>query len=73
MASKRRVRRRECEGKVRHGSKEGAMTAIRKGGQAFAGCHAYYCTICGSWHAGHPKRYRASTTPAKHRWDRASL
>lgn len=70
MASKRRLRRKECQGKVRHASKEEAMDAIRHGGWAFEGCHAYYCTICNGWHAGHPKRYRAATTPKKHWWDR---
>ena len=70
MASKRHVRRRECAGKVRHASKEAAMTAIRRGGTRFEGCHAYYCTVCRAWHAGHPKRF-LSRSPAKHRWDRA--
>ena len=69
MASKRRQRRKECAGKARHASREHAMIALKRGGDAYAGCHAYHCPRCGFWHLGHPVRYR-DTLVAKWRWDR---
>lgn len=69
MASKRHLRRNACAGKRRHSTKERAPLALHNGGQAYDGCHVYYCTSCRAWHVGHPMKYR-SRQPAKWRWDR---
>lgn len=55
MASKRALRRRSCEGKVRHASAGAAHIAALK----TPGTHAYRCNFCGSYHVGHaPARIR---------------
>lgn len=56
MASKRCLRRKSCEGKVRHPTKEGAIISLKKltksrGHQGYM--HAYRCNFCGQWHIGH--------------------
>jgi len=60
MASKRRLRRRSCEGKAKHES-EGAAhyaaekTFARSGDVVFP----YLCQFCKKWHIGHnPARSR---------------
>jgi rubrerythrin len=50
MASKRRVRSKSCEGKVRHESMDAAWTAARKTGEKI---RPYRCRWCGKLHAGH--------------------
>jgi len=54
MASKRHLRRKSCEGKVRHESQEDARVAIKRD---FWNAHervgAYKCKFCGGWHVGH--------------------
>lgn len=60
MASKRRIRRNKCEGKVRYATREeaiGAACALRRiekktGWQA----QAYRCSFCGGFHVGHGGR-----------------
>ena len=57
MASKRRIRRNKCEGKVRYPSMDeaiGAACALRRiekktGWQA----QAYRCSFCRGYHVGH--------------------
>lgn len=57
MASKRRIRRNKCEGKVCHETRTDAISAaiaLRKverkpGWQA----QAYHCKFCGGFHVGH--------------------
>lgn len=52
MASKRRLRRRACEGKVRHSDKDNAfdhLRALQKRG--YVG-HVYKCDFCGGYHVG---------------------
>lgn len=56
MASKRRLRRRQCEGKVKHATAENAAIAIRKVHRAKGHqgqMHAYRCPFCGQFHVGH--------------------
>jgi hypothetical protein len=54
MASKRRLRRRACEGKVRH-TDLGAAMAHKKALLKKVGGHAigaYRCKFCKGWHVG---------------------
>lgn len=61
MASKRRVRRNGCRGKVRHQTQEGAFIAAAKMNRKHRldlaiGVHSvrpYRCQFCGSFHIGH--------------------
>lgn len=55
MASKRRVKRRQCSGKKKYADKAMAIreaTRMRRAkiGQSF---DAYQCETCGQWHVGH--------------------
>lgn len=56
MTSKRLLRRKACEGKVRHQSLAAAMA--HKDSLRLQGDHvrAYQCKFCGYWHVGHPPR-----------------
>lgn len=60
MSSKRRIRRKSCEGKQRHNSKTEAVAHIineRRNGNT--GLCAYKCRFCGGWHVGHkPKKVK---------------
>lgn len=56
MASKRHLRRKQCEGKARHTTAAGAFIAIRKlhqkhGHRGQMG--VYRCPHCGKYHIGH--------------------
>lgn len=57
MASKRRVRRNGCDGKIRYASKDAADQAARRAskqsGQWISG---YGCRFCKGFHIGHPPR-----------------
>lgn len=56
MASKRRLRRRECEGKARHTERGHAMIALRRLHQMHGHqgqLHVYRCPHCGGFHVGH--------------------
>lgn len=61
MASKRALRRKACQGKVRHADAGGAYAAMRKLGRAKPDLApgsvigAYKCRFCGGWHIGHNK------------------
>jgi len=58
MASKRAIRRRGCEGKVRHATIDAAgREAARIGGRR-RHVHAYKCERCGCYHVGHERRRR---------------
>jgi hypothetical protein len=50
MASKRRVRHKACEGKVRHETAAEAWVAAGKTGR---GVRSYKCQFCGKFHVGH--------------------
>ena len=59
MASKRRVRRKSCTGKVRHKSLQDANCCISKT-FGFRDMKAYKCKFCKGFHIGHKpnsKRY----------------
>lgn len=56
MSSKRAIRRRACNGKVRHASAQDAHAAMKhlhrdKGDQG--AMNAYHCQFCGGYHIGH--------------------
>ena len=57
MASKRRLRRRACEGKIRYASLVQARTAIYHQADKWRGrMSAYKCPHCGHIHIGHTPR-----------------
>lgn len=57
MASKRRVRRKQCSGKMRYISSKAArdvmIQVIRAGRDRGGNLHVYRCTFCGGYHFGH--------------------
>jgi Zn finger protein HypA/HybF involved in hydrogenase expression len=54
MASKRAVRRKQCDGKVRHADHETAQTACWKVRQKWGDrMFPYRCPHCGGYHIGH--------------------
>lgn len=50
MASKRQVRRKSCERKVKYETAKDANANIR------IGLIVYKCKFCGKYHVGHPPR-----------------
>jgi len=61
MSSKRRLRRRSCEKKVRYESQGHARAAVRELARKFAAvqCEPYQCHFCGGWHLGRPVGLKA--------------
>lgn len=56
MASKRAVRRKQCDGKVRHPTQAVAANARRAliKAKGWTGTiNTYRCPFCGGWHIGH--------------------
>lgn len=57
MSSKRHLRRKACEGKVRHESSAAAMRhirSLRRQGDLYTGpLNAYRCEFCRGYHIGH--------------------
>jgi hypothetical protein len=51
MASKRRLRAKSCEGKMKHESMAKAHVAAKHTGPDV---HPYACRWCGKYHVGHP-------------------
>jgi len=60
MASKRRLRRKSCEGKIHHKSEDDARVAIKESMRAgFSGKLRYYKCQCGrGFPIGHLKHWR---------------
>ena len=58
MASKRRLRRKQCGNKVRHATEEAAMKhyAALRFNKGELGLKVYHCRFCRKWHVGHWKR-----------------
>ena len=57
MSSKRRIRRRSCEGKIPYATSETAKTAIYAQPHKWtARMNAYPCSFCGQHHIGHAPR-----------------
>lgn len=66
MASKRRIRRKQCQGKIRHVDMESANKAAfvnrRNTGEKL---FAYGCKFCGGFHIGHQSRKQRKAMVAK--------
>lgn len=64
MASKRHLRRRSCEGKAAHATRDGANIAVGKLRKAHDGGAwvAYHCPWCGHWHVGRPTARQRQAT-----------
>lgn len=57
MASLRRQRRKQCQGKIQHETEDLAWVAVRKT-CPIKGRHSltpYKCQFCGKYHIGHKK------------------
>lgn len=60
MASKRRIRRKQCEGKIRHKSAGDAglhYISIRGKIESGQRINIYKCSFCGFYHVGHPSKH----------------
>lgn len=53
MASKRRLRRRSCESKIKHADQTAAVAHLRHLGAQYK---TYKCKFCGGWHVGRPNK-----------------
>jgi hypothetical protein len=56
MASKRRIKRKSCVGKIRHASSNDARQALRKTvryDEVHQPMNVYQCQFCGGFHIGH--------------------
>ncbi len=58
MASKRRLRRKQCDGKEQYNSENAHTEASRRFGISGAFIRAYRCSFGNHWHIGH---YKAGT------------
>lgn len=60
MASKRRLRRNACTGKVRYATQDQALSALQ-GFTRTRGWHGYMtpyrCAFCNGFHFGHPPKH----------------
>ncbi len=67
MSSKRRIRRKSCEGKRRHKTHEDAMKELR-GCSVKTGLRIYKCQFCHHYHVGHMSaRARAGMEASRRR------
>jgi hypothetical protein len=67
VASKRRIRRKQCSSKMRYVDRAQALHMAQKawyrtGGQKI---HAYHCGHCNGWHIGHWRRLTFSVEQQK--------
>ncbi len=57
MASKRRIRRKSCEGKIQYDTKELAAKAlykmIKSNKVTLGNLNVYHCKFCNQYHWGH--------------------
>lgn len=68
MASKRRLRRKGCEGKVQHASREDAQAhSNAMWRHAGGGTHIYHCKFGDHWHIGHPTSQQIQGMKARKR------
>lgn len=55
MASKRHIRRKQCEGKLRFPDQIAAERHARRNSRAHrTWLTAYHCSFCSGYHVGHP-------------------
>lgn len=58
MASKRRLRRKECTGKTRYADQAAAVRVmIRAKERGEKNLNTYRCARCSGWHIGHKPRW----------------
>lgn len=70
MASKRRLRRKACEGKRKYSREEAATAARRLAFDKSTRVNEYNCPHCPFWHVGHPpKRMKAAMNFKRGQWD----
>lgn len=56
MASKRRIRRKSCDGKIKFEDESAAVAAaIAYRRNLGHWMNTYKCRFCGKWHIGHPR------------------
>lgn len=53
MSSKRQIRRKQCEGKIRHTTQVGAYIALKNTPRDGKRMNVYRCKFCRGWHIGH--------------------
>lgn len=73
MSSKRRFRRRSCEGKQRHDSyKQGKkhLQSLVLSNKAYGLLNVYHCKFCKGWHVGRVDKRTRQAIKAKreHAW-----
>lgn len=56
MASKRRIKRNSCIGKIRHKTSAGAEAHAKELRDKGERVWPYRCRFCGGWHVGHPSK-----------------
>ena len=60
MASKRRIRRKSCAGKVRHQNQTDAVASlkgtVKRNNLNRYELRTYKCKFCHCWHIGHPNK-----------------
>jgi len=56
MSSKRAMRRKSCDGKIRYLSREKARSKVFKMSFDGRSLDVYRCDFCGGWHIGHTMR-----------------
>lgn len=62
MASKRHLRRRSCEHKIRHADKPAAQVALRRAVRQWGHTgffKVYFCPFCNGYHVGHAPKQQA--------------
>lgn len=68
MVSKRRLKRKACERKIKHKSEGAAFAAIRsmwlRYGIGARGMQPFRCSHCGQWHIGHETGTRGNRVNA---------
>lgn len=68
MSSKRRIRRRQCIGKIRHETQEAAIRhchRLQDINHVLYG--AYKCQFCKGWHSGRPNKAQKQPLMARMR------
>lgn len=61
MASKRRIRRKKCDGKRKYASQEDALkvsASMQRKEKTLWCMQAYRCSFCKQFHLGHPRKGR---------------
>ena len=66
MSSKRRIRRRSCEGKTKYKTRNAAKVAIHTGNHK-GFMLPYKCKFCKQWHVGRPNKNRRKAYWARKR------